>query len=124
MGAVGTGAKFGRSGRRPLRVATQGTERESRVEATWKGPGQASPEPRRFARGNTHMRGTQENVPSSVCNRRNLPWTPSIWPGVENSASPHGGTLPTRGQMNKLKSYAGSSAGEEPTCNAGGRKIP
>ena len=46
VGTVGIGAKFSRSGRRPLRVATQGTERESRVEATCKGLGQASPEPR------------------------------------------------------------------------------
>ena len=58
VGAVGIRAKFGRSGRRPPRVATQGTERESRVEATCQGPGQASPEPRRSAQAKTHTRGT------------------------------------------------------------------
>ena len=39
--------------------------------------------------------------------------------GVENSPSPLGGTLPTHSQINKLKRYTGSSAGKEPTCNAG-----
>lgn len=90
VGAVGIRAKFGRSGR-PPRVATQGTERESRVEATCQGPGQASPEPRRSAQGKTHTRVTQENVSSSVCNRRNLPWTPSVWPRSRKLG------LPTRG---------------------------